>query len=43
MTIGIVEIGVVMAGAAMLLWLLPKSLPQLGRAFREFREEVKQK
>ena len=43
MVIGVMEVGVVIVAIAVLLWLLPKSLPQLGRAFREFKEEVKGK
>ena len=43
MTIGIVEIGVVVAGVAVVLWLLPKTLPQLGKALHQFQEEIKRK
>jgi len=43
MPIGAVEIGVAVIAIAALLWLLPKGLPSLGKALREFREEVRRK
>ena len=43
MAIGVVEIGVVVVGVALMLWLLPKTLPQLGKALHQFQEEIKRK
>jgi|GEM_PF-3099751 len=43
MTVGVFEVGVVVLGIVALLWLLPDRLPQLGRAIRQFREELKSK
>lgn len=43
MTVGIPEIAIVTAGIAITLWLLPRSLPQVARAIREFREELRNK
>ena len=43
MTIGIPEIAVMTAAIALVLWLLPKTLPVLGSAIRQFQEELKRK
>ncbi len=43
MAIGALEVGVLVAAIGLTLWLLPKTLPQLGKAVRQFREELRQK
>jgi len=43
MSIGMTEVAIVTAGVAITLWFLPKALPELGRSFRLFREELKRK
>ncbi len=43
MSIGITEIAIVTAGIAVTLWLPPRSLPELARALRQFREELRKK
>jgi len=43
MPIGAVEIGVLVGAIGLTLWLLPKTLPQLGKAVRQFREEIRPK
>jgi len=43
MALGIPEIAIVTAGIAVTLWLLPRSLPEVARALRQFREELRKK
>lgn len=43
MSIGVVEAGIVLASILLMVWLLPKALPQLGKGLREFQDEVRRK
>ena len=43
MDVGVPEIAVIAGTIAILLWVVPKTLPELGKALRQFQEELKRK